>query len=39
MSATTDTPASITTPARDETPLGVSELDGGVLSARMVGAF
>jgi hypothetical protein len=39
MSATTHTPASITTPGGVETPLGVSEFDGGVLAARTVGAF
>ena len=39
MSAMTDMPASITTPGGVETPLGVSELDGGVQSARTAGAF
>jgi hypothetical protein len=39
MSATTDTPVSITTPGRVETPRGVSEFDGGVLSARAAWAF
>jgi hypothetical protein len=39
MSATTDAPASITTPGRVETPPGVSEFDGGALSARTAGAF
>ena len=39
MSATTDTPASITTPGRVETLLGVLEFDGGVQSARTAGAF
>jgi hypothetical protein len=34
MSATTDTPASITTPARVDTGLGVLEFDGDVQSAR-----
>jgi hypothetical protein len=34
MSATTDTPASITTPARFDTAPGVVEFDGGVQSAR-----
>ena len=39
MSATTGTPASLTTPGRVETPPGVSEFDGGVQSARTAGAF
>ena len=39
MSATTDTPASITTPGGVEPPLGVSEFDGGMQSARTAGAF
>jgi hypothetical protein len=39
MSATTDTPASIMAPGRVETPLGASEFDCGVLSARTAGAF
>jgi hypothetical protein len=39
MSATTDTPASITTPGRVDTPLEMSEFDGGLQSAGTAGAF
>jgi|HubBroStandDraft_6_1064221.scaffolds.fasta_scaffold02614_4 hypothetical protein len=39
MSATTDTPASITTPGGVETSPVVSEFDGGVLPACTAGAF
>jgi hypothetical protein len=39
MSATTDTPASITTRGGVETPPGVSEFDGGMQSARTAEAF
>lgn len=39
MSATTDTPASITTLGTVESPLGLSEFDGGVLLARTAGTF
>jgi hypothetical protein len=39
MSATTDTPASITPPGRVETLLAVLEFDAGVQSARTARVF